>query len=551
MNRDDRHPRIELRGVRVHNLKNIDLDLPLGRLIVVTGVSGAGKSSLVFDTLFAEGQRRYVESFSTYARRFLERFEKPDADRIEPIPPAVAVRQKALGRSRRATVGTITEIYDSLRLLFARVGVIECPACRRRVERHTPASAQTALEVLEPGTRFMVCFPVGGGAPSTPAAAAQPGCCLADAVALSAQLADSGFTRLIIGGRTVVTVRDAGASFTVDAGALVVVDRLTAGASTGERLADSLELAFQHGGGACVVLAESPTHSTFDRLVVDGVEYNVLSFNSRLACPGCGAEFADPEPALFNFNSPLGACPQCRGTGEVEFAMKKGAGTDPQGSSPRMQGRQHEAGPSFQRCPSCEGARQRPEALAVRVAGRTIVDLTRLTAAELLRLITGSDKMGSGSEPGANPAITSGGGEVPLLFLADGASEQQRQLSAQILAQTTARLEFLIDVGLGYLTLDRPARTLSGGETQRVRLTAAFGSKFVNMLYVLDEPTAGLHPCDTARLLAAIKQLRDAGNTVVIVEHDSTLIRHADQVFDIGPGAGRDGGRVVFQGTPK
>jgi excinuclease ABC subunit A len=240
-----------------------------------------------------------------------------------------------------------------------------------------------------------------------------------------------------------------------------------------------------------------------DRLTVDGVEYDVLSFNARLICPGCGAEFADPEPALFNFNSPLGACPNCRGIGEVAANLADA--------------------PSPQVCHTCRGTRLRPEALAVHVAGKTIIELTRLPAAELLAFIRESDSC----------------------------HERQQELSEQILALAANRLEFLIEVGLGYLTLDRPARTLSGGEAQRVRLTAAFGSKFVNMLYVLDEPTTGLHPRDTERLLTAIQRLRDAGNSVVVVEHDATIIRHADQVIDIGPGAGREGGRIVFQGTPQ
>jgi excinuclease ABC subunit A len=578
MNDGDCAPRIELRGVRVHNLQNIDLDIPLGQLIVVTGVSGSGKSSLAFDTLYAEGQRRYVESFSNDSRRFLERFEKPDADRIEPIPPAIAVRQKTGSRSRRATVGTATEIYDSLRLLFARVGVIECPRCRRRVERHTPASAQTVLAGLASATRFMICFPIGAKLTAS-RAASQPGIkpvwpglersaapgsegiqgtLASHPIRVNSDLIEAGFTRLIIGGTT-VAVSDAGANFAADARVLVVVDRLTAGTSIAERLADSLELAFRHGDGACVVLvprgtgvaratpagsatpqpgtgetAHEPGKADPDRLTVDGGEYDILSFNSRLICPGCGTEFADPEPALFNFNSPLGACPDCRGIGE--------RAADAQ--SPQV-------------CPACQGARLRPEALAVHVAGRTIIELTRLTAAELLALIRESDKKRTGSELISTSTKQSDTREAPVPVLSDvpgpddDRHERQRQMSEQILTLAANRLEFLINVGLGYLTLDRLARTLSGGEAQRVRLTAIFGAKFVNMLCVLDEPTTGLHPRDTERLLAAIQRLRDAGNTVVVVEHDATVIRQADQVLDIGPGAGRDGGRVVFQGTPQ
>lgn len=489
-------PRIELRGVRVHNLQNVDLDIPLGKLIVVTGVSGAGKSSLAFDTLYAEGQRRYVESFSTYSRRFLERFEKPDADRIEPIPPAVAVRQKSGGRSRRATVGTATEIYDHLRLLYARVGSIVCPQCARPVERHTPATALAVLTALEPGTRFMLCFPAGS-----------TGSEIRDrSPAETSALAAAGFTRLIVAGRT-VALSDAPPRLSPSDDALVVVDRLTAGGTAVDRLADSLELAFREGNGACVALVQSVSDASAlpatDRRVVDGAGYDVLSFDTRLVCPGCRREFADPEPALFNFNSPLGACPGCRGTGEITGETA--------------------AGPTVQVCPACLGTRLRPEALAVRVHDKSIVELVRMTADELLEFLRGSM-----SDVSASPG----------------------RLLEQILGQVVSRLEYLSAVGLGYLTLDRPARTLSGGEAQRVRLTSAFGSKFVNLLYVLDEPTSGLHPHDTERLLASIQRLCDAGNTLVIVEHDATLIRQADQVIDIGPGGGRDGGRVVFQGSP-
>ena len=507
MTSTDRHPQIELRGVRVHNLQNVDLDLPLGQLIVVTGVSGAGKSSLAFDTLYAEGQRRYVESFSTYARRFLERFEKPDADRIAPIPPAVAVRQKSGGRSRRATVGTVTEIYDFLRLLFAAVGIIECPRCRRRVERQTPATAQAVLVRLAPGTRFMIGFPIAG-----------------DSTTSLSELSKAGFTRLIIQGKT-VPLAEAARLLTADAESLVVVDRLTAGPARGERIGDSLELAFRHGDGACRVLVQrnrtpsargtsaerTDSSATAALRVVDDQEYESLSFHTRLVCPGCGTSFAKPEPALFNFNSPLGACPTCHGIGTVSSDS--------------------DAARTLRECPDCHGARLRSRALAVRVAGRSIIELTRLTAAELLDLL----KSATNNEP--------------VAYL-DGTLEKPSKLPGQILAQAVGRLEFLIETGLPYLTLDRPARTLSGGEAQRVRLTAAFGSKFVNMLYVLDEPTTGLHARDTERLLAAIRRLRDAGNTVVVVEHDGLVIRRADQVIDIGPGAGREGGRVVFQGTP-
>ena len=487
----------------MHNLQNIDLDVPLGKLVVITGVSGAGKSSLAFDTLYAEGQRRYVESFSTYSRRFLERFEKPDADRIEPIPPVVAVRQKSGQRSRRATVGTATEVYDSLRLLFARLGSVECPRCRRAVVRHTPATAQRILAALPKSTRYMICFPALSGEGS---ALDEP---RPEAGALAKQLAEAGFTRVIAAGRS-APLDQIGRQFAGPDDVFVVVDRLTAGSHSDERLADSLELAFRHGDNSCAALVqtaapdENPSPAfALERIIVDGVGCQILSFNGRLVCSVCGTEFADPEPPLFNFNSPLGACPACRGMGEV--AAQNG-----------------ERG-KMRTCPACLGTRLRPEALAVRVAGRTIAEMTQLTASELL---------------------------IALDDLRQIFSDEQRTFAERILTQARARLEFLDQMGLAYLTLDRPARSLSGGQAQRVRLTAALGSNFVNMLYVLDEPTAGLHPRDTERLLSAIERLRDAGNTVVVVEHDAMVIRRADHAIEIGPGAGRDGGRIVFQGHP-
>ncbi|MBI3866427.1 MAG: excinuclease ABC subunit UvrA [Planctomycetia bacterium] len=498
-------PHIELRGVRVHNLQNVDLDLPLGKLIVVTGVSGSGKSSLAFDTLYAEGQRRYVESFSTSVRRFLERFEKPDADRIEPIPPAIAVRQRAGGHSRRATVGTVTEICDSLRLLFARIGVVECPDCSRRVERHSPDSARCALDRIALGRRMVVAFAGSGSAfdSTTP-----------DPVAIGsnlARLAEAGFTRLICDGE-ILNVADAETRITDEdfATALVVVDRVTSGASR-ERLTDTLELAFRHGTGSAAVLVEKAegeeaavrAGSAARNMRVDGRDYDVLEFSERLICTGCGREFADAEPALFNFNSPLGACPNCRGLGDVA-------------SAENTRGARHT-------CPTCLGARLRPEALAVRLSGRTIVGVAAMSSTDLAAFV---DQVERGLEPDV------------------------RNAAGQVLQRLARRIAYLQQVGLGYLTLDRPLRTLSVGEAQRVRLTAALGSNLVDMLYVLDEPTAGLHPHDIERLLAALLKLRNAGNTVVVVEHDTAVIRAADDVVDVGPGAGRDGGRVVFHGPP-
>lgn len=586
---------IELRGVRVHNLQNIDLDLPLQRLIVLTGVSGSGKSSLAFDTLAAEGQRRYIESFSTYARRFLDRLERPDADRIDQIPPAIAIRQKAGSQSRRSTVATATEIYDSLRLLYAKLGRIVCPECRLEVRCDSPASVQTALGRLAPGTRLMVCF------------ALPPETSLAEAVS---SLVEEGFRRVIVQGTTrdvqELASEAAGAANAGESPFLVVVDRLTAGSSSPERLADTLELAFDRGHGGCIVLAENrvvrdpvahPENGSLPQpselLQVDDRSWQVLRFDRRLLCPACAREFLSPEPRLFSFNSPLGACPQCRGFGSVpaiSFAkvvpdpsktLRDGAiapwttpayrheldellalATDykipvdvpfreletrhldlirkgvPERNFGGLQGffawlekRRYKLSVSvflsrwrdFETCAACAGKRLQPLALAVQVAGRNIAELCGNTVQDAVSIF---DRLTASLQT------------------------TEAALAAPVLPQIVARLRYLGDVGLEYLSLDRPLTTLSGGETQRVMLTAALGSNLVNTLYVLDEPSVGLHPRDTERLLTAILRLRDAGNTVAVVEHETAIMRRADRIVDIGPGAGKEGGRVVFEGTP-
>ena len=343
------------------------------------------------------------------------------------------------------------------------------------------------------------------------------------------QLAEAGFNRLIVGDRS-VAVADvfAGEAESPPDDLLVVVDRLTIGGSSSERLADSLELAFRHGIGGCMVLVQAPSTAAGSRAesafsgvrTIDGLEQCVLTFETRLVCPGCQTEYAEPEPALFNFNSPLGACPRCRGTGEV---ATDGAGHPFLDVQPRGIARS-QPGRAAQVCPDCLGARLVPEALAVRIDDRSIADLTRLTPGELADF---------------------------LMKRHDHSGDSAGRVVTQVLAHVTARLEYLIQSGLGYLTLDRPLRTLSVGEGQRVRLTAALGSNFVNVLYVLDEPTTGLHPRDTDRLIAALCRLCKAGNTVVVVEHDAKVIEQADLVIDVGPGAGRDGGRIVFRGPPR
>ncbi len=592
---------IELRGVEVHNLQSIDLDIPHNKLIVLCGLSGSGKSSLAIDTLYAEGQRRYIESFSAYTRQFLERLEKPEADRIDGIPPAIAVTSRGGGGSSRATVATATETYEYLRLLFAKIGRVTCDGCGREVRSDTPQSAANALAELAPGTRYLITFEVGAhdGLPFEQLAAA---------------LREDGFVRAIVGDRTIALDSPSQwPSARAEPGAFhVVVDRLTAGGDA-VRLRDSLETAFEKGGGRCLAFvledprtepnqAESPVvgscgdaqaeGSRQKRMNIDGRPWRILAFSSKLTCGTCGHEFAEPEPRLFSFNHPLGACPECEGFGNViavdmelvvpdsSKSIREGAIaswnspaysherdelialapdygipidvpfstlTEPQLALIQHGVPEREFGGldgffawlerrkykmhirvflnrwrSSRPCPACKGARLRPEALAVRVGGFSIAAITAMKVAD-----------------------------ATAFFEALSLPDWQRDIGRMMLEQVENRLRYLEQVGLGYLTLDRSVRTLSDGEARRVAMTSALGSSLVNMLYVLDEPSIGLHPRDVSQLLDAVRQLRDRDNTVVVVEHEEAFIRAADQVVEIGPGAGERGGRIVFQGTPE
>jgi excinuclease ABC subunit A len=479
---------IHLRGVRVHNLQDVDLDLPLRRLTVVTGVSGSGKSSLAFDTLYAEAQRRYLQSFSAYTRQFLERLDKPDAERIDNLPPAVAVGQRFGPHGRRATVGTMTEILDYLRLLFARLGVVICRGCGREVRASSQEDVIAEVDRLAAGSRFTVAFP-GRPEPGTQSAA------WADA------LLEEGFLRVQVRGQVfrlgesdlpVVTEQDH---------VWVLVDRLDAGKTSPQRLADAVETAFARGHGRMALLT-------------DGKEF---VFDQRLLCPGCNIEYPQLEPRLFSFCDPLGACPRCQGTGLalVDPGKRK------RQESEQQQERQASVATHDSLCPVCRGTRVNEQALAVRVGGKTIAELTALSVGDLAKFCEGL--------------------ELP---------ERQRPAGLVLLEQVCGRLRYLTAVELGYLSLDRPASTLSTGESQRVRLTTALGSNLVSALYILDEPTAGLHPRDTEKLLAALLRLRDAGNTLVVVEHDPEVLRAADHLVDLGPGAGEEGGQVVYEGPP-
>jgi excinuclease ABC subunit A len=477
---------IRARGVRVHNLKDVDLDVPLRRLTVFTGVSGSGKSSLAFDTLYAEAQRRYLQSFSAYTRQFLERLDKPDAERLDNLPPAVAVGQRFLPRGRRATVGTMTEVIDYLRLLFARAGVVVCRGCGQEVRAASTGDVLAAVDRLAPGTRFLVAFP------SRPADGA-------DTDAWAAALQEEGFLRVQVGGQVYRLGEGEVPAVTERDRAWVLVDRLEAGKVSSERLTDAVETALARGQGRLALLT-------------DGQE---LPFDQRLVCPRCGVEYPAPEPRLFSFTDPLGACPHCQGTGRAGVERGRRKKAEAGGASANG------ADDAPAACPACHGTRLNEQALSVRVVGKTLADL--------------------GAMPLSDLAAFCDALELP---------ERHRAAGRVLLEQVRARLGYLGAVELGYLSLDRPAETLSTGEAQRVRLTTALGSNLVSALYVLDEPTAGLHPRDTEKLLAALHRLRDAGNTLIVVEHDPEVFRAADYLVDLGPGAGEEGGQVVYQGPP-
>lgn len=586
---------ITLRGVRVHNLDGVDLDLPHRQLVVVCGVSGSGKTSLALDTLYAEGQRRYIESFSPYTRQFLERLDKPDAERIDGIPPSIAVTHRAPSRSSRSTIGTATETHEYLRMLFARIGRVFCQVCRQPVHRDTAESAAELLEKLPEGTRYMISF-------SPPMEVDEA------SSSLFSSLQADGYVRAICDGK-ISNLNE----LQVDADEWqkefkdrfqVVVDRLTAGTPT-QRVQDSVETAFRNGDGRCYVYVLAPETNGFpvhdtvmERLrhspefAVDGRTFRRIGFSRRLACESCGIEYPRPEPQLFSFNSPLGACPTCEGFGnlidldmdlivpDAKKSLREGAvapwntpayaheleellALAPDYDIPvdipycdleerhrelirtgvperdfgglegffawleRRKYKMHlrvflSRWRSSRLCTDCRGARLRTETLAVRLGEKNIAEISAMKVQDALQY-----------------------------FRHLSLGERDLAVGRMMFEQVESRLHFLETVGLGYLTLDRPLKTLSGGEMQRVALTSALGSSLVNMLYVLDEPSVGLHPRDTGRLVDAMKQLRDRGNSVVVVEHEESCLRAADHIVETGPGAGDNGGQVVFQGTPE
>ncbi|HEV2234871.1 MAG TPA: excinuclease ABC subunit UvrA [Terriglobia bacterium] len=621
-----------VRGARVHNLKNIDFDIPHNQLTVVTGVSGSGKSSLAFDTVYAEGQRRYVESLSAYARQFLERMEKPDVDEVTGIAPAVAIRQKNSTRNPRSTVATATEIYDYVRLLFARIGVTTCHQCGEKVGRDNVDGIAGRVLALEAGRRFYILFQVNPGVTiregkSAAADAAHPtraknktggyptkragGSVRSDPssgaglkVGVAARppaapdetlksrlfaLRQNGFNRLFQSGRVFeFSAPESLLEIDFSKPVFVLVDRLAIGPEIRQRLIDSLEICYRESGEAILefVAPENKNGKNESSPVPPGR----LAFNERFECKRCSIVYQEPEPRLFSFNNPFGACPRCQGFGNtVDFDLDLvipdknktlGDGAVVPWTRPRyrtyyndmkqaarvagvpldvpyfrltaaqrewvMNGQNKFAGirgffkylerkkyklyvrvflsrfRGYALCPECLGGRLRREALNVRVNGRTIVEAGRMAIQEAYQFFN----------------------ELRL-------SPADETVAEKVLEEVQSRLKFLYKVGLEYLTLDRLASTLSGGESQRIQLATALGSNLVGALYVLDEPSIGLHPRDTTRLIEILKNLRDIGNTILVVEHDPEMMRHADKILDLGPGAGEHGGKVVYSGDWK
>jgi excinuclease ABC subunit A len=608
-----------VRGAREHNLKNIDLEIPRDRMVVITGLSGSGKSSLAFDTIYAEGQRRYVESLSAYARQFLGLMEKPDVDQIEGLSPAISIDQKGTSRNPRSTVGTVTEIYDYLRLLYARVGLPHCPNCGEPISQQTVEQIVDALQGMAEGSRIMILAPLVQGRKG-------------EHRAVFDEIRKAGFVRVRVDGE----LRELDEEIELDRYKLhtieAVVDRLVIHGRDGDggdddqvRLADSVETALRLGDGVMQVSDVTEREHPRDRF-----------FSERFACVKCGFSMPEIEPRTFSFNSPHGACPTCTGLGaQTEFdpdlvvngdkSLEEGAILVPGwgGSHPRQDGyyqqllqavaehyaipyssvpyselsaRQKEivlygtprgervtlhyvnsAGqrrtfqtdyegviPSLQRryrettsetmrsdyerfmsarpCPTCEGQRLRPEALAVTIAGENIVQVTTKSVVDALLWV--ATLQTDEERQKATDSLNGRSGTLPPSPL----SAREQTIGRQILKELRARLGFLHDVGLDYLTLDRQAATLSGGEAQRIRLATQIGSQLMGVMYILDEPSIGLHQRDNARLLRTLQGLRDLGNTVLVVEHDEETMRSADWIIDLGPGAGQHGGEVVCDG---
>ena len=486
-------PMIRIRGARTHNLRNIDVDLPSGKLIVMTGVSGSGKSSLAFDTLFAEGQRRYLESVSVQTRTLLRQLPRPDVDEITGLAPTVSVDQRVTSVPARSTLAVTAEIHDYLRLLYARGGTAHCTACDRPVERQSVDQILQRTMLLPERSRLMILSPMVRGRRGGHRD-------------ILDRIARNGFVRARIDGVIVdiaeATTPDPKKSHTIEA----IVDRIVLKDGIVPRLRESIELACRESDGTCII-----SHDT------DGQWVEKL-YSTHFSCPECDISFATPEPRSFSFNSPWGACPDCQGFG-IQGAVEV-----------------HEEITTFHHlpCAKCHGSRLQPFPSAVTFMGMTIRQFSKLSVADALQTIKDWRQQ-----------IGDGIGSVEASL-----SQEARLVAERTLPDIHDRLACLDDVGIGYLTLDRPTRTLSGGEFQRARLAASLSSQIHGACLVLDEPTSGLHPRDTQRLLKTLYRLRDGGSTVVVVEHDGDIIRAADWLIDLGPGAGVDGGQLLFAGTP-
>jgi excinuclease ABC subunit A len=605
---------IIIRGARTHNLKNLSCEIPHGKLTVISGVSGSGKSSLAFDTIYAEGQRRYVESLSAYARQFLERIEKPDVDVIDGLAPAIAIKQKNTTRNPRSTVATATEIYDYLRLLYARCGTVHCIHCDGLVKRDSVDEAVEKVLALDEGTRLNVLFPVlksepaaepdakaakTVGRPAKPAAKAKAAAKSGDSPHIEtlkarlAELRSSGFNRLWQQGKIVeFSTPESLLDLDFILPVFVLLDRIVVSPESRARIVDAIEIAYREGGEA--FFEEAPRHPTDEDPSVgtpkpreEAVEPKRLRFSGAYECTNCHRPGREPEPRLFSFNNPFGACPRCQGFGNtVDYdlalvipdqglsllegaidpwnrpkyrpwfgelrkrAAELGVPLDvPWRDLPEaaretvLRGRDGFAGVAgffaqmerkkyklhvrvmlskyrgYAECPDCRGQRLRAEARSVRIEGKNICQVTALTIAE-----------------------------AKDFFDALKLSTMQEEIAGPILLEVKQRLSFLVAVGLEYLTLDRLASTLSGGEAQRIQLATSLGSRLVGALYVLDEPSIGLHTRDTARLIHILEELRDLGNTILVVEHDADILRAADHLLDLGPGAGEFGGKLLAEG---